>query len=98
MKLVVDPVELHTAAQNFGQMASDYTNIYNRMINAVSNMGEAWNAADNLAFVEQITGFCEDLKNMAGHLEQASKALDLQAKNYENTRDDNISNVKKLAN
>lgn len=98
MKLTVDPTELHSASQSFNQMSGDYTSIYNRLINAASNMGDAWKSADNLAFVQQITGFCEDLKAMAGHLEQASQALELQAKNYEGTRDDNISSVKRLAN
>jgi uncharacterized protein YukE len=61
-------------------------------------MGEAWSAADNLAFVEQIDGFCEELKAMAGHLDQASQALDQQATNYETVRDNNVAGVKKLAN
>lgn len=98
MKLVVDPPELHKAASTFSQMASDYTSIYNRLINTASTMGEAWKAADNLAYVDQINGFCDDLKAMAQHLEQAAKALEQQAQNYESTRDNNITGVKQLAN
>lgn len=98
MKLVVDPPELHKAASTFSQMASDYTSIYNRLINTASTMGEAWKAADNLAYVDQINGFCDDLKAMAQHLEQAAKAMEQQAQNYESTRDNNITGVKQLAN
>lgn len=98
MKLVVDPPELHKASQTFAQLAGDYNNVYNRLINAASNMGEAWKAADNLAFVEQINGFCEELKAMKDHLDLASQALEQQAKNYETTRDDNIAGVKQLVN
>lgn len=67
-------------------------------MNTASTMGEAWKAADNLAFVEQITGFCDDLKAMADHLDQAAQALEQQALNYETTRDNNITGVKQLAN
>lgn len=98
MKLVVDPPELHKAASTFAQLASDYSSIYNRLLNTASTMGEAWKAADNLAYVDQINGFCDDLKAMTQHLEQASKALEQQAQNYESTRDNNITSVKQLAN
>jgi len=98
MKLVVDPPELHRASQKFAQLAVDYTTLHNRLINTASTMGEAWKAADNLAFVEQINGFCDDLKAMTEHLEQASQALEMQAKNYEATRDNNVTGVKQLAN
>ena len=98
MRLVVDPPELHKASQKFSQLSGDYTSMYNRLINTASTMGEAWKAADNLAFVDQINGFCDDLKSMADHLLQASEALKQQASNYENTRDNNVTGVKQLAN
>jgi len=98
MKLVVDPPELHSTSQKFNQLADDYTNVYNRLINTASTMGEAWKAADNLAFVEQINGFCDDLKAMTEHLVQAATALKEQAKNYEATRDNNVTGVRQLAN
>ena len=98
MKFVVDPPELHTASQKFTQLASEYTTVHNRMINTASTMGEAWKAADNLAFVEQIIGFCDDLEEMTKHLDQAAQALEQQAANYETTRDNNVNGVKQLVN
>ena len=98
MKLIVDPPELHKASQKFIQLSGDYTSVYERLINTASTMGEAWKAADNLAFVEQINGFCDDLRAMAEHLDQAAQALEQQALNYETTRDNNITGVKQLAN
>ena len=97
-KFTVDPPELITASQKFTSLANDYDSLYNKLINAASTMGEAWKAADNLAFVEQITGFCDDLKAMKEHLDQAAQALELQAKNYETTRDDNVTGVRQLTN
>jgi WXG100 family type VII secretion target len=98
MRLVVDPPELHKAADKFRELAEEYSTVYTRLINSASTMGEAWKAADNLAFVDQINGFCDDLKGMTDHLTQAASALDMQAKNYEDVRDNNISSVKQLAN
>ena len=98
MTFTVDPVELHAASAKFTSLSEEYTTVYQRLLNAASTMGNAWNAADNLAFVEQINGFCEELKAMAMHLEQAAEALTTQAKNYETVRDNNQTNVKQLAN
>ena len=51
-----------------------------------------------MKFVEQINSFCDDLKAMVDHLDQAARALEQQALNYETTRDNNITSVKQLAN
>ena len=98
MRLVVDPPELHKASDKFSQLAGEYTSVYNRLMNTASTMGEAWKAADNLAFVDQINGFCDDLQAMVAHLNQASQALTKQAQNYEATRDNNVTGVRTLAN
>ena len=98
MRLNVDPPELHRASDTFKRLAGDYNTEYNNLLNIASTMGEAWKAADNLAFVDQINGFCDDLAAMVAHLNQASQALTMQAKNYENTRDHNVSSVRTLAN
>jgi len=98
MKLHVDPPELHKAAGTFSTLAEDYHGVYTRLMNTASTMGEAWKAADNLAFVDQINGFCEDLNKMVAHLNQASAALTQQAQNYEKTRDDNVAGVRTLTN
>ena len=94
----VDPVELHSAAQKFNQLAQEYTNVYTRLLNTAQTMGDAWNSADNLAFVEQLNGFCDDLKSMASKLELSAQALNQQADNYETVRDNNVTMVKQLAN
>lgn len=98
MKLTVDPPVLHEISQKFSELSGEYTDVYNSLMNKASTMGEAWKAADNLAFVEQINGFCDDLQSMADHLLQASEALKKQAVNYETTRENNIASVKQLTN
>lgn len=98
MKLTFDTGEMYRISQQLVQLAGEYTDIYNRLMNTASTMGDAWKAPDNIAYVEQITGFCDNLKAMTSHIEQASAALDQQAKNYEKTIEENIGNVKKLQN
>ncbi len=98
MKLVVDPLELHKASQKFNELAAEYNSVHSRLMNAARTMGDAWRAADNLAFVEQITGFCDDLKAMTEHIEIAAQTLHKQGANYEANRDHNISSVKLLEN
>jgi len=63
-----------------------------------STMGAAWEAADNLAFVEQITGFTDNLQAMAEKILTASQALDQQRANYVAVQESNITQVKKLNN
>lgn len=98
MNVMVDPPELHNAAATFRSLSEEYKTVYDRLLNCARTMGEAWNAADNLAYVDQINGFCEELQAMQTHIEQAATALDQQAKNYEDTRDTNITSVRQLQN
>ncbi|HHX37270.1 MAG TPA: WXG100 family type VII secretion target [Clostridiaceae bacterium] len=98
MKLVVDPAELRKASQKLVQIADDYQTIHKRLINTANTMGEAWKATDNLAFVDQINGFCEDLRIMTERLNQASQVIEQQAANYEKTRENNITGVRRLEN
>ena len=98
MKLTSDPSQMHSKAQKLISLSGDYTAVYNRLLNVANTMGSAWKAADNLAFVAQINGLCDDLKNMATHLDNAGQALNRQAINYETTQEYNIAGVKKLAN
>lgn len=98
MKMTTDTGEMHNASQKLTQLAEDYTTIYTRLLNTASTMGEAWKAPDNLAFVEQINGFLEELKMMTSHIEQSAQALDQQALNYEATVENNVTGVKKLVN
>lgn len=98
IKIRVTPSELEAASKKLTSISESYTGIYNQLMQQAQTMGAAWEGADNLAFVEQISGFCEELKSMATKLENASAALHTQAQNYESRQNDNIAQVKKLTN
>lgn len=95
-KLRVTPAELLAASQKLASISESYTSIYNQLMQQAQMMGAAWEGADNQAFVEQISGFGEELKSMAEKINTASQALRTQAQNYENRQNDNIAQVKKL--
>ena len=90
--------EMAKASQKLQTLSETYTEIYTQLMQEANTMGTAWEGADNLAFVEQITGFTEELKAMAAKLSLASQALEKQKSNYVSQQENNITEVKKLAN
>lgn len=97
-KIKVTPEELFSTSDSLKQQSETYTQIYTQLLQEAGTMGVAWQGDDNIAFVEQINGFCEELKMMADKLMTASNALHKQAENYQTRQQDNIQSVKKLAN
>lgn len=98
MKLRVTPEELGKVSTKLSEFSRSYEEIYKQLLQQASTMGEAWEGEDNVAFVEQITGFTQELKAMADKLQLASDALKQQQTNYANTQDTLTSSVKKLKN
>ena len=90
--------DMAKASQKLQALSETYTEIYTQLLQEANTMGSAWEGADNLAFVEQINGFTEELKAMATKLSVASQALDQQRANYVARQDHNITQVKKLIN
>lgn len=90
--------EMAKASQKLQTLSETYTEIYTQLLQEANTMGSAWEGADNLAFVEQINGFTEELKTMAQKLSLASQALDKQRANYVAQQESNITQVKKLVN
>ena len=90
--------DMARAAQRIQTISETYTEIYTQLMQEANTMGSAWEGADNLAFVEQINGFTEELKVMAAKLSTVSQALEKQRANYVARQDHNITQVKKLVN
>jgi uncharacterized protein YukE len=89
---------LGKAANQLRSISENYTSLYKSLFEKVQAMGAAWDADDNLAFVSQINGFCDDLQNMALKFQTAASALDMQKQNYEDRMTSNVTEVKKLIN
>ncbi len=90
--------EMAKASKKLLSHAETYTEIYTQLLQEASTMGTAWDGADNLAFVERISGFTDELKAMAARLSAASQIIETQRANYVQRQDDNIAQVNKLTN
>ena len=95
---VLSTEELEKASNSLKKISESYTEIYRKIFQEVDTMGEAWQGADNEAYVAQIKGFCEELKQMADKVLTASTTLKTQKDNYDNRQQENITAVKKLTN
>lgn len=94
----VDPQAVTDAATRLADISSSYTDISSQLMEKAQTMGAAWDSEDNLAFVNRISGFCDDLKNMAAKLMTASETLAKQSAQYSARCEDNIAQVNKLTN
>ncbi|MBS7576545.1 MULTISPECIES: WXG100 family type VII secretion target [unclassified Enterococcus] len=94
----VTPDVLKKTSNELKSLAASYQNIYVQLLNQARTMGGAWQSSDNLAFVNQIEGFCEDLDKMKGRLDNASQVISRQAANYSQTIAHNIAQIKRLTN
>lgn len=97
-KILVTPEELDKSAAALRQISGNYIEIYKQLLQQSSTMGEAWSGDDNLTFVSQINGFCEELKAMADKIAAAADGLSKIKANYSARQDSNIAAAQKLAN
>lgn len=97
-KIRVTPEDLETASKAIAAMSEDYDGIYKRLIEQAETMGDAWSGEDNIEFVNQIKGFCEELDQMVKKLMLASKTLHDQSTYYITQQTSDITEVKKLIN
>ena len=94
----VTPEELGTASKKLTELSGTYTEIYKQLFEEVGSMGKAWQGEDNLAFVNRINGFLQELQAMAKKIESAGTTLEAQRVNYVNRQQANIDTANKLAN
>ena len=90
--------EMERAAKKLQKTAQNYKDISTKLMQQAKTMGAAWDGADNLAFVEQITGFMKELQAMSGRLAQAGRILSAQRANYANRQEANMTAVRRLVN
>ena len=90
--------EMERAARKLQSISQNYKNISTRLMQRAKTMGAAWDGADNLAFVEQISGFTEEMQAMAGRLTNAGQTLSKQRGNYAARQEANMTAVRRLTN
>lgn len=96
--ITVDPAKLDSASAKIDQQAGDYERVYKQLFNEVDGMAAAWQGADNLAYVNQVKGFMDDLQKMTELMRQYSEFLKMSATTYRNTQSEVINAAKRLSN
>lgn len=94
----VEPGQLKAKGNELEELSNAFNEITKNLIRHAETMGDAWQGADNLAFVEQIKGIIPKMNLMVDKLKNAGLTLKQQAKNYDDKRSDNIAQVQKLNN
>lgn len=97
-KINMNTEDYLNVAQQLKEASGNYTELYTRLLNEAKSMGDAYNAPDNLVFVEQINGFCDDLKAMADKLIQMSEIINKERQNMLDRSDMNATQARKLTN
>jgi WXG100 family type VII secretion target len=94
----VTPEQLETTAGKIEGLAADYKTQYEKLYSETSAMANTWNGKDNVAFVNQIDGFKDDLQKMHNEMIKYAEYLRQTAKAYRDTQDNVVAEARKLAN
>ena len=98
ISLSVETQTLKDSATKINNYADTFENIYKSLLQQAENMGDAYQGDENIAYVEKIKELSTKLNGMTEHLRNASQTLNTQAQNYENRKNDNIAQIRKLSN
>lgn len=96
--IVVEPQKLDNAAGKIETLANDYKALYNKLYGKTDELATSWSGKDNVAFVEQIAGFRDDLDGMYRLMMNYVDFLRQSAKAYRETQDAVVSEARKLVN
>ncbi len=94
----VTPEQLETTAGRIESMATEYKTQYHKLYSETDAMASTWSGKDNVAFVQQIAGFKDDLEKMYTLMNQYADFLKKSAKAYRDTQDAVTSEARKLVN
>jgi WXG100 family type VII secretion target len=94
----VTPEQLEQSSRKIADHSQAYTQIYRQLLSEAGSMGSAWEGEDNQAFVNQINGFCDELRKMAEKLKTASEALAQQSTAYKTKQSDTTAGARTLPN
>lgn len=94
----VTPEQLETTAGKIESMATEYKTQYQKLYSETDAMASTWSGKDNVAFVQQIAGFKDDLEKMHTLMNQYADFLRKSAKTYRDTQDAVTSEARKLVN
>lgn len=96
--ILVTPEQLESTAGRIEGLAADYKNQYNQIYNETNAMASSWDGKDNIAFINQISGFKDDFEKMHTLMLNYADFLRKSAKAYRDTQDTVVAEARKLTN
>ena len=96
--ILVTPEQLESTAGRIEGLAADYKNQYNQIYNETNAMASSWDGKDNIAFINQISGFKDDFEKMHTLMLNYADFLRKSAKAYRETQDTVVAEARKLTN
>lgn len=97
-KILVDPTVLEDTASRIDTGAGDYERLYTQLYTETEGMGANWQGADNRAYIDKISGFKDDLDQMAKLMNEYATFLREAARLYREAQDEVITNANNLTN
>ena len=97
-KIMVTPEMLESTASSIEGLANEYKAQYNELYSTTGNLASTWSGADNVAFVNQIEGFKDDLEKMYSLMNRYAEYLRTTAKAYRETQEAVVKQAKSLVN
>ena len=94
----VTPEQLESTARTIEGLAADYKTQYDNLYSETNAMASTWQGKDNMAYIDQIGGFEDDLIKMYELMLAYADFLRKSAKAYRETQDAVTAAAKKLAN
>ena len=96
--ILVTPEQLESTAGRIEGLAADYKNQYNQIYNETNAMASSWDGKDNIAFINQISGFKDDFEKMHTLMLNYADFRRKSAKAYRDTQDTVVAEARKLTN
>ncbi len=94
----VTPETLESAASRIEALANDYQSQYDSLYRETGALRSTWDGKDNVAYVDQISGFKDDFSKMHTLMLNYADFLRKSAKAYRDTQDTIVSEARKLVN
>ena len=96
--IMVTPEQLENTAGAIEDLAGEYQTQYKTIYNEADAMAASWTGEDNVAYINQIKGFQDDLQKMYNLMMSYADFLRKSAAAYRQTQDEITADAKRLVN
>jgi len=90
--------DINNASKTIKAKAGEFTEEYKEIIKLANDSDSYYHTEDSKVFVEKVNGLSTSMKFMVEKLEQLSKVLETEAKNYKERIDANKKSASNLPN